>query len=80
MSKAGNRFVRGLSIESAWRWLRYPPESELSLWNKERFGQGNSRQRCIGIVALARKLLIAFWRYIEKGIVPAGAVLKTKPI
>lgn len=80
ISKAGNRHVRGLAIEIAWIWLRYQPDSELSRWYQERFGHGNSRLRRIGIVALARKLLIALWRYLETGRVPAGAILKSKPI
>src|SRR5207244_90053 len=59
----------------AWGWLRYQPTSALSHWYRERFGRGR-RLRRIGIVALARKLLIAWWRYGETGIVPEGAVLK----
>lgn len=76
ISKAGNRWVRALAINTAWSWLRYQPRSELSLWYQRRFGNGNSRMRKIGIVALARKLLIAFWRYLETGIVPEGAVVR----
>ena len=55
--------------------LRYQPTSELSLWYARRFGHGNSRLRRIGIVALARKLLVALWRYVEHGEIPQGAVL-----
>ena len=80
MSKAGNRHVRALAIEIAWGWLRYQPESELSQWYQRRFGDGSSRVRRIGIVALARKLLVALWRYLETGLVPQGAVLKTRLI
>src|SRR3990172_7916023 len=80
MSKAGNRHVRALAIEIAWGWLRYQPESELSRWYQRRFGGGSSRVRRIGIVALARKLLIALWRYLETGLIPQGAVLKTRLI
>ena len=76
ISKAGNRWVRALAINTAWSWLRYQPKSELARWYQGRFGNGNSRMRKIGIVALARKLLIAFWRYLETGIVPEGAVLR----
>lgn len=76
ISKAGNRAVRHVAIELAWSWLRYQPESELSLWYERKFGGGNSRLRRIGIVALARKLLIALWRYVENGTLPAGAVRK----
>lgn len=80
MSKAGNRHIRGLAIEIAWGWLRYQPESELTQWYEERFGHGSSRIRRIGIVALARKLLVELWRYLETGTVPKGAVLKTRLI
>ncbi len=76
ISKAGNRWVRALAINTAWSWLRYQPKSELARWYQKRFGKGNSRMRKIGIVALARKLLIAFWRYLETGIIPEGAVLR----
>lgn len=63
-------------VELAWAWLRLQPDSELTRWFWRRFGQGNARQRRIGIVALARKLLVALWRYLEFEQVPAGAVLK----
>ena len=77
ISKAGNRPVRGMAIEIAWCWLRYQPDSELSLWFYKRFGDGDSkRMRKVGIVALARKLLVALWRYLETGEIPAGAQLK----
>jgi len=76
ISKAGNRRVRAMAIEIAWCWLRYQPESELSRWYYERFGQGGKRMRKVGIVALARKLLVALWRYLETGEIPAGARLK----
>jgi transposase len=75
ISKAGNRRVRWMMIQLAWVWLQYQPDSELSQWYQKRFGQGNARQRKIGIVALARKLLIALWKYLESGEVPAGAEL-----
>ncbi len=76
ISKAGNRWVRALAIQTAWAWLRFQPKSALARWYERKFGQGNSRVRKIGIVALARKLLIAFWRYLETGIIPEGAVLR----
>ena len=76
ISKAGNRPVRALAIEIAWCWLRYQPDSQLSRWYQRRFAKGGSRVRRIGIVALARKLLIALWRYVEEGILPEGAQLK----
>jgi transposase len=76
ISKAGNRWVRALAINTAWAWLRYQPRSALAQWYEGKFGTGNSRTRKIGIVALARKLLIAFWRYLETGVIPEGAVLR----
>ena len=76
IAKAGNRHVRAMAIEIAWAWLRFQPESALARWYTGRFGHGSSRVRRIGIVALARKLLIELWRYLETGAVPAGAVLK----
>jgi transposase len=60
-------------VQLAWGWLQYQPNSELSQWYQRRFGDGNSRVRKIGIVALARKLLIALWTYLETGQPPAGA-------
>jgi transposase len=75
ISKAGNRRVRWIMVQLAWGWLQYQPESELSLWYQQRFGAGNARQRKVGIVALARKLLIAMWRYLESGEIPEGAAL-----
>jgi transposase len=74
--KAGNRWMRSLAIEIAWGWLRYQPDSELSRWYQERYGSGSPRLRKIGIVALARKLLIELWKYLQTGTPPAGAVLK----
>lgn len=73
--KAGNRWMRAIAIEIAWGWLRYQPESELSRWYREKFDRG-TRLRKIGIVALARKLLIELWKYLQTGTPPAGAVLK----
>lgn len=76
ISKAGNRPIRAMATEIAWSWLRYQPQSELSCWYQDRFGHGSKRMRKIGIVALARKLLIALWRYLEYGEIPVGAQLK----
>src|SRR5215831_17921993 len=73
ISKAGNKHVRSVLVELAWLWLRWQPESELSQWYQRRFGPGNKRARKVGIVALARKVLIALWRYVERGELPAGA-------
>jgi transposase len=76
ISKAGNKHVRGLIVELAWLWLRWQPGSALSQWYARRFGSGNKRARKVGIVALARKLLIALWRYVDQGELPAGATEK----
>jgi transposase len=76
ISKAGNRRARTLLVELAWSWLRYQPESELSQWFMRRFAGGGKRLRRIGIVALARRLAIALWRYLEHGLIPDGAQLK----
>lgn len=73
ISKAGNRHVRCLMVELAWMWLRWQPGSALSQWYERRFGAGNKRARKVGIVALARKLLIALWRLVEHGELPEGA-------
>jgi len=78
ISKAGNRWVRGMAIEIAWCWLRYQPESELTHWFDRKFGH-SKRTRKIGIVALARRLMIALWRYLEMGEIPAGAQFKPQP-
>jgi transposase len=76
ISKAGNRHIRAVAIETAWGWLRYQPRSRLSCWYQARFGRGGTRARKVGIVALARKLLIELWRFLELGVVPEGARLK----
>ena len=76
ISKAGNKRIRWLMVELAWSWLRYQPDSALSQWFQERFGSGGKRQRRIGIVALARRLLVALWRYVDHGVLPEGAELK----
>ena len=78
ISKAGNVRVRTMAIEIAWAWLRYQPQSQLSLWFQERYGPGSRRSRRVGIVAMARQLLVALWRYLETGVLPEGAVLKSK--
>ena len=75
ISKAGSPRVRAVCVELGWCWLRFQPESELSLWFKKRFASGNARMRRVGIVALARKLLVALWKYLEKDEAPAGAIL-----
>ncbi len=76
ISKAGNARVRAMAVEIAWRWLQFQPETELAQWYERRFASGSSRMKRVGIVALARKLLVALWRYLDQGIVPAGAEFK----
>jgi transposase len=76
IDKSGNRRVRAMAIEIAWGWLRFQPQSHLARWYEDRFARGGPRQRRIGIVALARKLLIALWRYLDQGVIPEGAELK----
>ena len=76
VSKTGNPRVRRMMVELAWLWVRFQPESELSRWFTDRVGPLKGRVRRITIVALARKLLVALWRYVETGLVPTDAVLK----
>lgn len=76
ISKAGNRTVRWMTVQIAWAWLRHQPDSALSRWYNRRFAQGGRRMKKIGIVALARKLVIELWRYVETGALPEGATLK----
>ena len=78
ISKSGNRRIRKLSVEIAWCWLRYQPYSKLSRWFKERFDESGKRMRRVGLVALARRLLIALWRYLKYGIVPDGAIINAE--
>lgn len=74
ISGAGNARLQTLTIELAWNWIRWQPDSALTQWYRAHFGPGK-RARKIGIVAVARKLLIALWRYVTTGVVPIGAVL-----
>jgi transposase len=76
ISKAGNHRARELAIELAWLWVTHQPDSELSRWFRERVRDIKGRIRRIAIVALARKLMVALWRYLETGVVPTGAVLR----
>jgi transposase len=76
LSKRGNERVRTAMVELAWLWLRWQSESALFRWWRERFEEGGKRARKVGITALAHKLLIALWRFVEFGEVPEGAVLK----
>jgi transposase len=76
ITKSGNRHGRWMTTELAWSGRRFQPESALSVWFRERLGGAGKRLRRIGIVAVARKLLIALWRFLETGVLPEGAVLK----
>ena len=78
ISKAGNSLVRWVLIQTAWIWLRHQPNSALSQWFRRRTEGHSKRVRCIMIVALARKLAIALWRYLETGLIPEGATLSAK--
>jgi transposase len=75
ISRAGNNRLQSISIQLAWNWVRWQPLSALTQWYREQFGQGK-RARRIGIVAVARKLVIALWRYVTTDVIPAGAILK----
>jgi len=76
ISKAGDRRARKTAIELAWLWRRHQPDSELSRWFRARVGKVKGRIRKIAIVALARKLMVALWRYLQTGVVPSGAVMR----
>jgi transposase len=76
ISRAGNARLQSVMVQLAWGWLRWQPSSALAQWYQTRFGEGR-RTRKIGIVALARKLLIALWRYATTGVPPAGAIVRT---
>ncbi|MGB7062866.1 MAG: IS110 family transposase [Candidatus Zixiibacteriota bacterium] len=76
ISKEGRGRIRALSIQIAWGWLRFQPHSKLTQWYMERFADGGSRMRRIGIVAVARRLLIDLWRYTEYGVIPEGVRIR----
>ena len=78
ISKAGNQPARSLLVELAWGWLRHQPGSGLAAWYRRTFAERGQRGRKVGIVALARKLAIALWRFVETGVVPEGAVLSAR--
>jgi len=75
ISRAGNARLQAISIQLAWNWVRWQPQSALTQWYQANFGKGK-RARRIGIVAVARKLVIALWRYVTTGVVPEGAIMK----
>jgi transposase len=74
ITKAGNQWCRDLIAEVAWAWVRYQPHSELTRWFQRRFAEAGPRARKIGIVALARKLVIQLWQFIKHGVEPAGTI------
>lgn len=76
ISRAGNARLQAISIQLAWNWVRWQPQSALAQWYQAHFGTGK-RARRIGIVAVARKLVIALWRYVTHGVIPEGAIVKT---
>jgi len=78
ISKAGNGLVRGVMVQAAWLWLQHQPNSALSQWFRQRTQGHSKRVRCIMIIALARKLAIALWRYLEQGLIPEGATFSGK--
>ena len=76
ISKAGNAWARHNAVELAWLWLRHQPASGLTRWFHARVGAAKGRVRRIAIVALARKLIVALWRFVDTGLVPDGAIVK----
>jgi len=78
ISKTGNPRVRTLMVELAWLWLRWQPESRTTLWYHDHVGKAGSRAKRKAIVAVARKLLIELWHFVEHGVVPTGAILKDR--
>ena len=80
ITRAGHKHVRRLMVQLAWGWVRYQPDTALTEWFQRKFGQGSRRLRRIGIVALARKLLIALWHYVEHGAIPDGAIVKHQAV
>lgn len=76
ISKAGNWRVRSMAVEIAWLWVRWQPDSRHTKWYNRRFAGGGKRMRKIGIVGVARKMMIELWHYVEHGVVPEGARFK----
>jgi transposase len=76
ISRAGNARLQAISVQLAWQWIRWQPESPITRWYQQRYGGGGSRLRKIGIVAVARRLVIALWRYVTTGRIPEGVILK----
>jgi transposase len=80
ISRRGRAALRRVATQIAWCWVRWQPKSTLTLWFDQRFRTAGKRARRIGIVAVARKLLIALWRYSAHGVIPDGAELKPSPV
>jgi transposase len=76
ISRAGNARLQAITVQLAWRWVRWQPDSPITRWYRERFAPGSKRLRRIGIVAVARRILIALWRYATTGVVPPNAIVK----
>lgn len=76
ISRAGNARLQAITVQLAWRWVRWQPDSPITRWYQERFAPGSKRVRRIGIVAVARRVLIALWRYATTGVVPPNAIVK----
>ena len=79
ISKAGNSFARRVMIEVAWLWRKYQPDSALSKWYEGHAANQSTRIRRIMLIALARKIIVALWRYVETGLVPEGAISTNSP-
>ena len=78
ISKAGNKSARTLLVEITWAWMRHQPKSALTAWYRTRFAKNGARSRKVGVIAMARKLAIALWRFVEHGVIPPGAVLNAR--
>jgi len=76
ISRAGNRRLQAISVQLAWQWVRWQRASAITQWFERRYAGGGKRQRKIGIVAVARKIVIALWRYATTGVVPDGVIVK----
>jgi len=77
VSKAGNPRLRTSLIQLAWLWVRHQPDSDLTIWFKERVSQSGGRIKKTTVVALARKLLVALWKYVNAGVVIEGAIVQS---
>lgn len=78
ISKAGNKPARTLLVEITWAWMRHQPKSALTAWYRARFAENGARSRKVGVVAMARKLAIALWHFVEHGVIPSGAILSAR--